>query len=99
MLPQRMTSLQNLMEEVLMPINTKLNENIEVMALFTYGLTPCEPLKFKREKGSEIKIESVLKTQIKFQGADTTHIFDVTDGDSEYRLKFDSKSLHWTLVG
>ncbi|MDR2063516.1 MAG: hypothetical protein LBQ02_01850 [Candidatus Nomurabacteria bacterium] len=81
-----------------MPVNTKLNEKIEVMALFTYGLNPCEPLKFKR-KGLEIKIESVLKTQIKFQGVATTHIFDVTDGESEYRLKFDSQSLNWTLVG
>jgi hypothetical protein len=95
-----MTSLQNnLMEEVLMPTNTKLNEKIEVMALFTYGLNPCEPLKFKREKGRETKIESVLKTQIRFRGADTVHIFDVTDGESDYRLKFDSQSLNWTLVG
>jgi hypothetical protein len=82
-----------------MPINTKSNEKIEVMALFTYGLNPCEPLKFKREKGTEIKIESVTKTQIKFHGVATTHLFDVTDGENEYRLKFDSKSLNWTLVG
>ncbi|MDR2336913.1 MAG: hypothetical protein LBE03_02305 [Candidatus Nomurabacteria bacterium] len=82
-----------------MPINKKLNEKIEVMALFTYGLNPCEPLKFKRAKGLEIKIESVLKTQIKFQGINATHIFDVTDGENEYRLKFDSQSLNWALVG
>ena len=32
------------------------------------------------------------------RGARTTHIFDVTDGQADYRLEFDSVTLVWRLV-
>ena len=32
------------------------------------------------------------------QGRRTLHIFDVTDGQADYRLEFDSVTLVWRLV-
>ena len=32
------------------------------------------------------------------RGAKTVHIFDVTDGQADYRLEFDAVTLVWRLV-
>jgi len=81
-----------------MPSNTK-NEKIEVMALFTYGFNPCEPLRFKRADGREVKIHSVESTQIKFASDATIHKFVVNSVKGRHTLLFNSADLHWSLVG
>lgn len=73
-------------------------EPVEVMALFTYGLNPCEPLRFKRTGQREQTVTSLLRTKIRFLGAGAEHIFDVLSGRQEYRLIFNSESLHWRLI-
>ena len=70
-------------------------ERVEVMALFGYAMTPCQPLAFKRRGSEEIEVEELLKSQVKFIGKSAKHIFDVLAGKQVYRLTFDSVDLSW----
>ena len=74
------------------------NERVEVMALFNYSQTPCQPLRFKRPGGREVEITELLRAQVKFVGATAKHIFDCLSDKRSYRLEFDSTSLAWTLT-
>lgn len=75
--------------------NIKNQERVEVMALFGYEMTPCQPLTFKRRGEEEIEVTELLKTQIRFVGSSAKHIFDVVAGRETYRLTFDSQDLSW----
>jgi hypothetical protein len=75
-----------------------LNEPIKVLAMFSDGLNPCQPLKFKRPNGREITITEIGLRHPASTGTRTLHIFDVTDGESDYRLEFDSERLTWRLT-
>ncbi|MBR6964792.1 hypothetical protein IKH83_00560 [Candidatus Saccharibacteria bacterium] len=74
------------------------NERVEVMALFGYEMTPCQPLTFKRTGGIETEITELLRTQIRFAGQATIHIFDVLVGRDRARLEFNSVDLSWHLT-
>ena len=81
-----------------MKINNNYNqkqERVEVMALFGYAMTPCQPLTFKRRGEQEIEVTELLKSQVRFAGKSAKHIFDVLAGRQEYRLTFDSVDLTW----
>ena len=78
-------------------INNK-EERVEVMALFGYEMTPCQPLTFKRRGEEEIEVTELLKTQIRFIGNRAKHIFDVSAGREIYRLTFDAKDLSWVAA-
>lgn len=73
-------------------------ERVEVMALFNYSQTPCQPLRFKRATGREIEVTELLRARVKFVGGTAKHIFDCLAGRRSYRLEFDSASLAWTLT-
>ena len=73
-------------------------EQVEVMALFGYEMTPCQPLIFKRKGEPETEVTELLRTQIRFVGQTTLHIFDVLVGHEKVRLEFNSVDLSWTLV-
>jgi hypothetical protein len=75
--------------------NNKNQERVEVMALFGYSMTPCQPLTFKRYGEEEIEVTELLKSQVKFVGKSAKHIFDVLAGKQVYRLTFDSVDLTW----
>ena len=79
--------------------NTKLNkkERVEVMALFGYEMTPCQPLSLKRRGEAEIEVAELFRTHIKFVGAATYHIFDVLVGGKRCYLEFNSTDLSWYL--
>lgn len=74
------------------------NERVEVMALFGYEMTPCQPLTFKRPGGVETEITELLRTQIRFAGKATLHIFDVLVGRERMSLEFNSLDLSWHLT-
>ena len=75
-----------------------LNEKINVIALFKPGRTMCEPIKFKRANGKEITITEIgLRHPVK-NGTQILHIFDVTNGEADYRLQFNAKTLVWRLI-
>lgn len=76
-----------------------LNERVEVIARFgNGGLNPCEPVRFRRSNGREVAISEIGLRHPVAQGRRTVHVFDVTDGGSDYRLEFDSERLTWQLT-
>lgn len=76
----------------------ELNEQVQVVALFQPGHTPCKPVRFKRANGREIEVTELGLRHPVSQGSKTIHIFDVTDGGADYRLEFDSERLTWRLT-
>ena len=78
--------------------NKNNKERVEVMALFGYEMTPCQPLSFRRQGESETEVTELLRTQIRFVGGAALHIFDVLVGREIKRLEFDSRNLSWFLT-
>ncbi len=75
-----------------------LNERIDVIATFGTGLNPCNPVKFRRPNGREVVISEIGLRHPTMQGKRAMHVFDVTDGSSDYRIELDSERLTWTLT-
>ena len=75
-----------------------LHERVQVIATFQNGLSLCVPRKIRRANGREITVTELGMRHPTYAGAKTVHIFDVTDGQSEYRLEFDSERLVWHLT-
>ncbi|MBQ6593970.1 hypothetical protein IJI00_02855 [Candidatus Saccharibacteria bacterium] len=74
-------------------------EKVEVMALFGYEMTPCQPLTFRRRGDRrETEITELLRTHIHFAGQATLHVFDVLVGRERMRLEFNSQDLSWNLT-
>ena len=74
-------------------------EKVEVMALFGYEMTPCQPLTFRRRGDRrETEITELLRTHIHFAGQATLHVFDVLVGGERMRLEFNSQDLSWNLT-
>ena len=77
---------------------TFLNERIDVVATFGTGLNPCVPVKFRRKNGREIIVTEIGLRHPGMKGRRTVHIFDVTDGEADYRIELDSERLTWQLT-
>lgn len=75
-----------------------LNERIEVLASFTGANRPCMPLRFRRPNGREVDITELGLRHPTSKGLRTIHVFEVTDGGTDYRLEFDSERLTWHLT-
>lgn len=75
-----------------------LNERVDVIATFGAGLNPCRPARFKRASGREVTITEIGLLHQVLAGRKTLHMFDVTDGQADYRLEFDSERLTWRLT-
>ena len=78
--------------------NKTTAERVEVMALFGYEMTPCQPLSFKRRGESEVEVTELLRTHIKFIGTAAHHLFDIVAGQTRYVLEFNSTDLSWHLI-
>lgn len=74
-----------------------LNERVDVLAVFSPGWQSCKPLKFRRASGREVIITKIGLGFPHERGSRTVHIFDVTDGQADYRLEFDAERLTWFL--
>ncbi len=77
---------------------TFLNERIKVIATFGSGLNPCTPVKFKRPNGREVVVSEIGLRHPTLKGKRTVHVFDVTDGQADYRIELDSERLTWHLT-
>lgn len=75
-----------------------LDERIEVIATFGSGLNPCNPVKFRRSNGREVVIREIGLRHPSMKGTRTVHVFDVTDGEADYRIELDSERLTWHLT-
>ena len=73
-------------------------EPVEVMALFGYEMTPCQPLTFRRRGESETEVTELLRTQIRFIGGVAIHLFDILVGREQMTLEFNSRDLSWLLT-
>lgn len=74
-------------------------EKVEVMALFGYEMTPCQPLTFRRRGDRrETEVTELLRTHIHFAGQVTLHVFDVLVGRERMTLEFNSHDLSWSLI-
>lgn len=74
-------------------------ERVEVMALFGYEMTPCQPLSFKkRGERHETEVTELLRTHIHFAGQATLHVFDILVGREKMTLEFNSCDLSWSLI-
>ncbi len=78
--------------------NKNQKEQVEVMALFGYEMTPCQPLTFRRRGESETEITELLRTQIRFAGGVALHVFDVLVGREKMTLEFNSRDLSWSII-
>lgn len=78
--------------------NFNKKEQVEVMALFGYEMTPCQPLSFKRRGETDgTEVTELLGTRIKFVGTVAVHFFEIVAGRSRYTLAFNSQDLSWHL--
>jgi len=75
-----------------------LNERIKVLAIFSDGLNPCRPIRFKRLNGREVDVTEIGLVHPTTKGVRMVHVFDVTDGQADYRLEFDAEHLTWHLT-
>ena len=87
-----------LKESFMEKFNKNKIEQVEVMALFGYEMTPCQPLTFRRQGEDETEVTELLTTQVKFVGGVVLHIFDVLVGRERVRLEFNSRNLSWYLT-
>lgn len=78
--------------------NKNKTERVEVMALFGYEMTPCQPLTFRRRGESETEVTELLATQVRFVGRTAIHIFDVLVGRERVTLEFNSSDLAWSIT-
>ena len=78
--------------------NKNKTERVEVMALFGYEMTPCQPLSFRRRGESETEVTELIATQIRFVGDTALHIIDVLVGRERMRLEFNSRDLSWQII-
>jgi hypothetical protein len=76
----------------------ELNERVSVVTIFEQGFRSCRPIRFRRKSGREVTVTEVGLVHPKSDGLKTRHIFDVTDGEADYRLEFDSETLAWHLT-
>ena len=77
---------------------TNKTEKVEVMALFGYEMTPCQPLTFRRQGEVETEVTDLLETHIRFVGGVALHIFEVLVGKEKATLEFNSRDLSWTIA-
>jgi len=77
-----------------------INERVEVVAVFkkdTLANKVCFPAKMKY-KNQQIEFSELGLKHPTVKGQRMIHVFDMSDGVSDYRLEFDAESLIWTLV-
>ena len=77
--------------------NKNQTEQVEVMALFGYEMTPCQPLTLRRRGGSATVSTDLLRTQNRSAGGVAFHIFDVLVGREKMTLEFNSRDLSWSI--
>lgn len=78
----------------------EINDRIEVIAKFKSRGDPASlvvPAKMRWRKQEIIFTELGLRHPTA-KGHRMVHVFDMSDGASDYRLEFDAEMLTWTLI-
>jgi hypothetical protein len=77
-----------------------MNERIDVICVFKRQgnvSSLCMPYKM-RYKNREILFTELGLRHPTSAGKRMIHIFDMSDGNNDYRLEFDAEALTWTLT-
>mgnify|MGYP001066345579 CR=1 FL=1 len=75
-----------------------INKEVSVTALYFRNNGGMKSFPKRMEyNGREYTFADGLRFLVQ-KGQQLTQIFDMTDGDSNYRLKFDNREKLWTLV-
>jgi len=80
-------------------VNT-INKDVNIVAYYFHNRGPrlrCFP-KSMEYQGKRITFTETGLVHPTKKGQRTLHIFDMTDGNADYRLEFDAQQLTWTLV-
>jgi hypothetical protein len=78
----------------------QINKDVSIVAYyFRNGAARlrCFPKKMEWDGRTVAFTETGLRHPTK-KGARMVHVFDMTDGNADYRLEFDAEQLTWTLV-
>jgi hypothetical protein len=78
----------------------KINVRVAVIAVYKLGVdfsVSVFPAKM-RYKGHEIIFTELGMRHLTSKGKRMVHVFDVTDGNDDYRLEYDAEYLTWTLI-
>lgn len=77
----------------------EINERVKVVAVFDDNMrAPCRPVKFVRPNKTEVDITEIGLVHPQTDGIHTRHVFDVTDGQADYRLELNAQTLVWRLT-
>jgi hypothetical protein len=77
-----------------------INERVDILTLYKKAGGPaknCLPCKM-RYQGRDITFTKMCFYHPTAKGKRMIHVFDVSDGITDYRLEFDAESLSWTLI-
>jgi hypothetical protein len=76
----------------------EVNERVQVIAVFKKkdSISLCVPAKMQFRNQEIIFSELCFRHPVS-KGRNMVHVFDMTDGVSDYRLEFDAEKLTWTL--
>lgn len=80
--------------------SVKINKDVSIVAYYFRqgeGRLRCFPKKMEYDGKSVTFTELGLRHPTK-KGQRMIHVFDMTDGNADYRLEFDAEALSWTLV-
>jgi hypothetical protein len=78
----------------------QINKDVSVVAYYFKNAGArlrCYPKKIEYDGKSIVFTEMGMRHPTK-KGERMIHIFDMTDGQADYRLEFDAQRLTWTLV-
>lgn len=75
-----------------------VNEKVDVITIFKRGINKNDVLPYKiKWQAREYIVKSVSLHHPLRDGRKLWHVFFVTDGNMDFKLKLDTETLHWTL--
>jgi len=77
-------------------MNEMINEKVSVISSYDRMKGFVMPKKMRWQGKDYILIKLTYHHKIR-EGRNIQHIFHVTDGSMDFRLRLDSETLHWTL--
>lgn len=75
-------------------MDTEINEQVEVLAVFKKGLVFPKLLRWN---GRVYKVEELNMRHQAHDGKALIHYFSVSDKTNNFKLAFNTQSLNWTL--
>lgn len=79
---------------------TTINKDVNIVAYYFHNRGPrlrCYP-RVMEYNGRRINFTETGLVHPTKKGQRAIHVFDMTDGNADYRLEFDAASLTWTLI-